>query len=69
MSSEAERRGIDDAGRMYDLSAKAKVLTPFEQELLEAVRLLTQRVGEIASAIEALKEAPPDPNPLWPGTR
>lgn len=52
--SEAERRGIDDAGRLHEINDRRDNLSVFELELLEGLRLLTQRVGEVGSAIEAL---------------
>jgi hypothetical protein len=51
VSGEAQRRGIDDARRLHDISATGG-LTPFEIQLLEGLRLITQRLGEIASALE-----------------
>jgi len=54
VSGEAQRRGIDDASRMTDLAKYNDSLTPFERQLLEALRLINQRLGEIASAVEDL---------------
>jgi hypothetical protein len=56
MSGEPVRRGIDDAGRLHSIAALRKGcrLTVFEAELLESLRLINQRLGEVASAVEAV---------------
>lgn len=54
MSGEPVRRAIDDVGRLGEIVAmrKDRRLSTFEAELLESLRLINQRLGEIASAVE-----------------
>jgi hypothetical protein len=52
--NDSQRRAIDDASRMDDLSRSGN---SFETDFLEGQRLITQRLGEIATAIEDLVDA------------